>query len=52
MGDAMEVDGAAPPHHTHHIIALFQKELGQIRTILTGNSSNQCFWHFASLAAD
>jgi hypothetical protein len=48
MGDAMEIDGAASPHHADDYVTLFKQKFGQIRSILAGNSGYQCFWQNCS----
>jgi hypothetical protein len=43
------VEGAGTTNETVHLIVLREKKLGEIRTILTGDAGNECFFHDDSL---
>ena len=46
MGDSPAVIHRGTADYAMHIIALFQQQLRQKGTILTGHAGNQCFLHF------
>ena len=41
MGNAFEVDGRRPPHHSNHLVTLLQQMLGEVRTVLTGDAGDE-----------
>ena len=43
--DASRVERRRTTDNTVYFIPFFQKELGQERTVLTGNACNQCCFH-------
>ena len=45
MPNPVEVDGAGAPHHADDFVALLQEKLGQVRSVLAGDTGDQCFWH-------
>ena len=48
MVNTLGVEGRGTPFDAMHLVAFGQQELRQIRTILTGDTGNQCFFYFFS----
>ena len=49
--DALEVRRARAPHHADDLVALVEQKLGEIRTVLAGDPSDECAGrHHRSLA--
>src|SRR4051812_8706877 len=36
-----QVRGARPAHHPEHFVAVFEQQLSEVRTVLTGDSGNK-----------
>jgi len=52
VADAVEVKRAGAAHHADDAVAAVEEELGQIGTILAGDTGNQCCRHSNSLTCD
>lgn len=49
MIDSSGGETRSAPHHPMHFAALFQKRLGEVRAILSGNAGYQCYFGHLSL---
>jgi hypothetical protein len=41
VGDALEVERRAAPDDAHHLVALLEQELGQVRAVLARDAGDE-----------
>jgi len=47
MIDSTTVERRGAAHHAMNLVTLVEQELREVRTVLAGNASDQCFLHGA-----